>query len=375
MLRFQRALLLEILLVFTAILVVTTGVIFTGMTLSLVVRGEGSGIQLIFDLIPSLVPLALSYSVPFAWLAAVALVIGRMVQDREITALRSAGLHLRTVALPVLALGLVLSTATMAFNAYGLPDAQRALRAGVRRYLPIFLGSLKDVDRTIALSNGRFSFGSYENGVFHDVELDRRAYDGSLELKAVAREASIQRVPDPSQHDALQFTFKDLILLSALDTGRVDVSREPAMNFQMGSVQKIGASVLFNQFFGTRRFVERARDMDLPDLIYADERGGIWRGSQKRAGSALHRGLSLGFASLTMGLLAMALAFLLPATGRRVRDFVVCFTTPVVLYFPFFLAGTAFGRAGSLPPWLAMWDGNLIVGGLGLLLLHVAYRR
>jgi lipopolysaccharide export system permease protein len=54
---------------------------------------------------------------------------------------------------------------------------------------------------------------------------------------------------------------------------------------------------------------------------------------------------------------------------------VLCFLFPVLLYFPLLMAGTALGRSGRLAPWLAMWDGNLVVGGVGLVLLFLAFRR
>jgi lipopolysaccharide export LptBFGC system permease protein LptF len=376
-LRFQRALLGEVLFVFSAIVLVVSAVVLAGTTLGLLSRGEGMGLGLVLDLVPRVLPIALSWSVPFSFLAAVALVVNRMVADHEVTAIRAAGLHLASVALPVLALGGLLSVGTILLNAFGVPESQRALREGVRQYLPAFLESLKEVDRTVALSDGRFSFGRYEDGAFWDVELDKRAQDGSLLFKLIARRAEIRRSEEgEDQEKALQFLFEDGYVMHAAQTGEPVLERRgAATSLQMGRVEKIGASVLFNRFFGTGRFLERARDLDARELVYSIERGGIWRGSLERLHGYLHRGLALGCSPLVFGLFALALGLLLPATGRRVRDFVLCFLPPVLAYFPLTLAGPALSRYGVLPPWLALWSADLVVGAIGLGMLWMAFRR
>lgn len=376
MLRFQRALLAELLFIFFGVLAVTTAVIFAGITLRLLAQGEGAGTDLLLDLLPSLLPLALSFSIPFAWLAAVSLVLGRMVSDHEVMALKAAGLHLRVVALPVLAVGALLSVATVSLGAYGVPESQRSLRAGVRRYLPVFLTSLRHVDRTVTLGNGRFSFSRYADGAFHDVELDRRGANGELDVKVLARRVTIRSASEEGGQDALEFVFDDAIWLRPAGSGEPMLERRSGEStLQTGTVERIGASVLFSEFFGTRRFLERPRDMTLPELAYANQRGGVWRGSMHRVQKALHGRIALGLAPLVLGLFATAVALLVPPTGRRVRDFLLGFLPPVLLYFPIYLAAYSTGGSGQVPEWLAMWSANLVVGSLGLGLLQWAYRR
>jgi hypothetical protein len=58
-----------------------------------------------------------------------------------------------------------------------------------------------------------------------------------------------------------------------------------------------------------------------------------------------------------------------------VRDFLLGFLPPVLLYFPIFLAGHSMGGSDQVPQWIAMWAADVIVGGLGFVLLLVAFRR
>lgn len=375
MLRFQRSLLGELIFIFLGVLAVVTAVIFAGLTIRLVSRGAGSGFDLLAELLPSLLPMTLSFSTPFALIAAVSLVLGRWVSDNEVIALKAAGLHLRVLVLPILALAAVLSVITTALNAYGVPEGQRALRSGVRQYLPIFLTSLRDADRTVTLEQGRFSFSHYDDGAFHNVELDRRDGAGELDMKVLARRVTIWRGSQGRNADALEFLFEDADLVRAAESGETVVEGSPRYRLQIGRVERIGASVLFNEFFGTRRSLGRPRDMSLPRLLYSAARGGVWRGPLHRVGRSLHGGLALGLAPLVLCVFAVAVTLLLPPSGRRVRDFLLGFLPPVLLYFPIFLAGYSMGGAGHLPDWLALWAANLVVGTLGLVLLALAYRR
>ena len=77
MLRIQRALLLELALVFVLITTVVTTAVFLGSTIHLLAQGAGAvGTELLMDLLPKLLPLAFSFSLPFSWLAAVGIVLG-----------------------------------------------------------------------------------------------------------------------------------------------------------------------------------------------------------------------------------------------------------------------------------------------------------
>lgn len=375
MLRFQRALLGELLFIFLGVLSVVTAVIFAALSIRMLAKGQGTGLDLMLELLPSLLPLTLSFGIPFAFLAAVSLVIGRWVADQEIMALKAAGLHLRVVTLPVLAVAALLTVGSTALNAYMVPESQRALRSGVRRYLPVFLTSLRNVDRTVTLNHGRFSFSHYAQGAFWDVELDRRTPEGELEMKVLARKVTIWSTSDAEQTDALDFLFEDAYVVRAAGSGETVIEGNPNFQLQLGHVESIGASVLFNEFFGTRRFLERPRNMTLPELLYASARGGVWRGPLARVYRAMHGALALGFAPFVLGLFSLAVALLLPPSGRRVRDFLLGFLPPVLLYFPLFLAGHSTGGAGLVPVWIAMWTANVIVGVTGFVLLQMAYRR
>ena len=377
MLRIQRALLVELLVIFSMITFVVTSAVFIGVTLRFMQGGGGAlGSRLMIQLMPNLLPLALSYSIPFSWLAASALVLSRWVADNEIVALKAAGMHLRVLVVPFLTVSLVLGVAGAYNNSFVVPKANRQIRAGLKDFLPQFLESLRGSNRTVAFTNGRISFDRWDSAqqAFIGAELDRRRGDGSLEEKGLIQELKIQRTQSSDKGEGLRFDVKRAYLMTvpggdALITVGADVP------MVVGRVEHIGASTLFNDFFGAVRFRYRPLDMTMSELLYAYEREGIARGSTQELRISIHGRLALGSAALFLGLFALGVMLVVPPTGRRVRDFMLCFLPAILIFFPLQIAGSSMARSTPLPPWAAMWAPNLVLGALACALLWRAFRK
>ncbi len=377
MLRIQRALLVE--LAGTALLAVgvLTAILFSGFSINLLARTGGTlGPSLLAELMPSLLPTALGYSLPFGWLATVSLVVGRWVNDHEVTSIRTAGLHLRTLALPVIVASAALGVLGMGLAAWVVPAAQRDVREGTRDYLEVFLSSLKSTNRSVLLGSARLSFERFEDGAFHGVELDRRLpSDGRLETKVLARRLGLSQIHLEGEGSGLAIELEDGYLIQCQAGGETEVLSASGRELRLAQVEQLGGSTLFNSFFGVARYLARARDLDLGRMLYALERGGLWRATPFELRQALHGRLAQGCAPFVMGLFALAVALLLPPTGRRVRDFVLAFLPAMLIYVPLFVGSTGLAQALPTPTWVAMWLPVLALGSVSLALLAWAYRR
>ncbi|MDJ0973719.1 MAG: LptF/LptG family permease [Planctomycetota bacterium] len=361
MLRFQRALLIELAFIFVLIACVVTAIVFGGFTLRFVTQGgDALGASLLGALLPKLIPVAFSYSAPFAFLAAVALVVGRWVSDHEITALKAAGVHIRALALPVLALGCALGTAGMLYNANGVATSHREVRSSLKDFLPQFLHSLQGADRSIAFETGRLSWQRFdpETSVFIGAELDKRDREGRLVQKVVVRSLRLERVTQTQNGDGLRFELQDGLVLVAQSGGDV-VRRSPSERVALGSVKTIAASTGMREFLGAHRHLYRPKDMVLSELMYVIERGGVQRGSELDARIALHGRLALGSAAFFLGFFALAMSLFLPPSSRRVRDFMLSFGPAILLFFPLLLAGPTLAKNSGWPAWFAMWSPNI----------------
>ncbi len=377
MLRIQRVLLLELLLAFVVITGVVTGAVFLGLILRFVREGGGAlGSQLMIEVLPKLVPTALSYSIPFAWLASMALVMGRWVSDLECTAIKACGVHLRVIVVPILALGCTLTVGCMLLNVYLVPRANREVRASLKDFLPKFLSSLRGTDRSVTFQSGRLSFDRWDEsrGAFIAVEMDRRDGRGQLAEKAVMQSLRLEQVGLTEQERGLNLELEKAYLIT-VPGGEPDISAIASTPFVMGRVERVGASTLFAEFFGTPRYLHRPRVMVMPELAYAVERGGVARGCVQEGRIAIHGRLSLGGATFFLGLFALSVVLVLPPSGRRVRDFMLCFLPAILLFFPLHISGPSIARSTPAPEWFAMWSPNLVLLAVSSVLLFKAFRR
>jgi lipopolysaccharide export system permease protein len=103
--------------------------------LPLVLSGQ-LGIGTTLRLIGLLMPFVVSYALPMGMLTGILLVLGRMSSDREITALRAAGLSVAWISAPILFFALLGVTLAALTNFQFMPTArlayQRELAAAVR---------------------------------------------------------------------------------------------------------------------------------------------------------------------------------------------------------------------------------------------------
>ncbi len=74
------------------------------------------------------IPVLLGYTLPIAALATVILTFGRFSSDNEIIAIRASGISLRSLLLPLIAMGVVLSLIMLILNDRVIPNAYEAQR-------------------------------------------------------------------------------------------------------------------------------------------------------------------------------------------------------------------------------------------------------
>lgn len=115
----QRYILRELLYVAVISAAALTGVIFVGLSVSLV--RQGLSIVQVYYIIPYVAMLSLPYALPAAFLLACVLVFGRLSAQNEITALRAGGVNLNHVMVPVFAVGALLFVASFFMNHYLFP--------------------------------------------------------------------------------------------------------------------------------------------------------------------------------------------------------------------------------------------------------------
>jgi lipopolysaccharide export LptBFGC system permease protein LptF len=393
-LRFQRAIAREVTLGLLAATVVVTVVLFAGRGVHLLNRMPGLEIRYLLPLLPTLLPAALALALPFALAVATALAYGRIVADREATALRLSGVPLQGIVAPAAMVGALLSLVALWLQSGPAAGAEQRLRARQRDLADRFLALLSGPDRAIALEGARISFGRYADGEFHDVEIDRRQKDtgvllqkiigdrvtlrrvgGELEIRSpllwvvgesgVERrgggEASRPRDPDggaPAAEDGGREGVVRLPGGAVVSAGGLSAGPEEGTVLNVGHVESIGALAALSELLDARRFETKPKDMDLSDLAYLSVRGDVPKISERRTRVEYHGRLAAAATPFVFALVAAAGALQVPVGGRRLLA-ILCALAPVfAVHFPLSLFGRSLAESGALSPAPGAWAAN-----------------
>jgi lipopolysaccharide export system permease protein len=372
MLRIQRAILLEILATFLVTLCLVTAVMFAGQSLQRMGRTQGLELRHLWTVLPSLVPVALSYALPYSFLLAVALTYGRMVADREVIALRIGGVPARAIVAPAVALGAVISVAGLWLTGWVVPAAVTSVRMQEKALVDVFLASLGSADRSVAFDTGRMSFASYdpESGAFLDFELDRRAKGGRLLEKVIGDRAFLRR-----SGDEIWLETDAYFLGEEPDGGGRAPPAWGLRRVNVGYVEALGASTAFNDYFGVSRFEKKPRDMTLPELAYAVSRGDSIAFEERRTVPELHARVAWAVAPFVFGLVAAAVALLVTPRGRRLLGFLVAFVSVLCVHLPLLFGGRSLAESGRVAPWLGVWCADAVLLAAGLVCLRKVAAR
>jgi lipopolysaccharide export system permease protein len=309
-----------------------------------------------------------AYAAPVAFLFGVLLAMGRLSSDSEVTAMQASGLGLRTLLVPVLALGLGIS----ALTAWLLIDVEPAGRRQLRTLLE------EVASRGGILEPEKFR-GIGERTVF----VNERDRDNHL------RGVMISDRSDPARPFLVfaergRFVFEPTTLVAhlQLEDGDVHLDDEhgdPKKHGRM-AFQSLDYSFDVGVLLADSRIRLKAREMPFADLRALVQR----LDSGEKVEDArlqdpltyqleLQRRLALPVVPLLFALVGVPLG-LRRARGARSWGALLC--VGVVFGYYALLAFSQFlGGAGMLSPVAALWIPNLTFAALALFLLRRARDR
>jgi len=286
------------------------------------VVAKGVPARLVGKILLSLLPLFLEITLPATLLLAVLLALGRLGADSETTAMRTAGMGMRTLLLPVLLVSVGTFLATLYIGWFGTPWGQRVLTESIAHIVSIRAGAgvdehvFREVAPGVLLYPDRVSpEGTGMTGVM----LSQRV-EGQDSLLVFAKEGSF--LPEDSNRSAGILLFDGTIHNhdGKAEAYRVASFREMEFRLPRASVAT-----------GSQ---DSPRNLTLPELARKISRadGASPAGPYRYH---FHRRLSLAVSCLAFGLLAIPLGHFQRARGKSPA---FALTLVLVLFFYLFLA-------------------------------------
>lgn len=309
-----------------------------------------------------------AYAAPVAFLFGVLLAMGRLSSDSEVTAMQASGLGLRTLLLPVVALGVVLSGLT----AWLMIDVEPAGRRQLRTLLE------EVASRGGILESGRFR-GVGERTVF----VTERDRENNLRGVMISDRSDPER-PFLVFAERGRFVFESETLIAhlQLENGDVHLDDESGDPNKHGRIafQALDYSFDVGVLLSESRSKLKAREMtfrDLRELVQRFDRGEKVEDPRVQQPVTyrleLQRRLALPVAPLLFALVGVPLG-LRRARGARSWGALLCIAV-VFGYYTLLSVSQFLGGDGVIPPVAALWLPNLAFAALAAFLLLRARNR
>lgn len=354
-----RYIFLEIALPFCLSLLIFTCILFTARILELIdlVISRGVSILHISKMLFFVLPSFLEVTVPMAFLLAILWGFGRLSTDREIIALKSCGMSLSQMAVPLSLLAVVLLGSSFFLTLSVRPWSN----AGLDR---VFY----DVSKTRATAGLKEkTFNSEFSGlVIYAEEIEP---PGTV-LKGIM----IADSRTPHRKDTI-FAHNGLIVPSAegnLLTLRLNKGTVHSMQQAEKGHQTTHFSV-YDVTLDTAALLAHVsepnhspKDMTIAELLHRLSQSQEASSQHNKALVEFHRRLALPFACVVFSLIALPLS-VRPTWAFRSVGFGISLGI-ILLYYLLLTAGETFGERGVLSPATALWIPNVVLGGLGVYL-------
>ncbi len=324
---------------------------------------KGVGLGVAFRLVGYLMPSIMVITIPMSVLLASLVVFGRLSADNEITALRSGGLSVQRLAVPVFLFSTAVSALTFYLITTALPRGNQAFRSLMFEVVrsKAALGFKErvfndDFDGLIIYVN---KVPAGENPVMRGVII----HDYRGEAETPRRESATifadegRLISDPEGRNV---TFR-LRNGSIHSLGR-DRTRYQQINFEIHDLHL----TMLQGITGQTTLPKGLREMTIPELRRKMEDYGRQGLPSNAPRVEIHKKFAIPFAGLIFGILGLSLGIIF-RKGEKMVAFAVCVGV-VIVYYVLMVAGEPMGKQGLVPPWLSMWFANILFTAAGLIL-------
>jgi len=345
-------------------LVLVLGNIFKEL-LDVLINNPDVPISTVLVFIVLVLPFSLTFTIPWGFLTALLLVFGRMSADNELVALKSNGVSIPRICLPVFLLATLLTLACFWINIEIAPRAEQAMTRAVMDIATSNPASLFRADEIVdKFPDRRVYVGKKEGDKLFNIivfELDEEFIPKQM---IYAREGVLS--PDPANSRLL------LRLFNARFEQRDAHKPEDVSKIQQGIVMKEGVfPISLAKFFQEYQGSRRLSSYTLPELAEFLAKGAGDR--QTEASVEFNKRFSVSLACMAFVLIAVPLGI----TAHR-KETSVGFAISLGIaftYFFFIIMADTFRDKPAAHPALLIWIPNILFFFLGSYLFSRLAKR
>ncbi len=318
------------------------------------------------ELLIYVMPATVVLSLPMAMLVAILLALGRLSTDNEIVAMKAHGIAFHQLMLPLLAVAVVLSAVDLMLIDYALPRANRAyasLQRDIRRHKPAFVLEEATVMKELESEGKLWMYESTDakSGRMQNVKIWDNIWSGRPRFSQ-AQEAILGFEGGRAMltlYNGLTYEPET----RSLDDFRVTKFQQQQLALQL--TEDLERSAFQNQNARSMRISELKTFIGTLRSALPDSKNPDYTLLKIRSAEVeYYKKFSIPFACFALGIIGVPLG-LMVKQGGKMLGFGIGLAV-IVAYYLLLQVGQNTGLNGVLPPALAMWLPNIIIGVFGI---------
>jgi lipopolysaccharide export system permease protein len=348
------------LLIFTFLLLIDRVFDLTDLIIN-----KGVPVHLVLLMLVYICPAILVLTIPIGFLLAILVAFGRLSADMEIVALKACGVSPLRLLRPVVIFGVGVTALTAYLMIDAVPKSNYAFKS--------LVFEIVRTQATVGLKERVFNdtFGNFV------IYVDEIATD-QVALRNVfvsdERKPEEQRLITAREGRLLSDEVNRRVTLRLLDGSIHETSPNALQKYREVRFRLYDITLVLDNPLARQGDTPKGdREMSLTELQQAKQKAVDLKGNPNPYLVEIHKKFAIPTACVVFSFLGVPLG-IRAHRGGRWGAFVALL--PIVLFYYVGLTiGENIGDAGRIPPWLAMWTPNLIVGTLALYLLRANLRE
>jgi len=322
------------------------------------VINKGVDLFSVLKLLLYMAPYIVTYALPISTLVAVLLAFGRLSSDNEVIAIRSSGINLLSLILPLLIIGMMLSLMLLIFNDRASSYAHYAYRKT--------LINVGFKNPTAAFEEGVFinSFEKYILFIYHVDQKKNRL--SNIRIYEPQGEDKPTRTIVAKAGEFITEPERNTVKLKLIDGTSDEPDPENPSNFYKLNFKTYFMNLNLLNAKKSDNIEKKTKEMtiaELNDKIKEYKKTGI---NAIPLITEKYEKITLAFSCFVFILLGSSLGII---TRRREKSINFGIALLIItIYYPSFIGCEALAIQGVVPPQIIMWAPNVILGIIGAVL-------
>jgi len=310
-------------------------------------------------------PFIIAQSAPFATLVGFLMCLGRMMSDNEILIFRASGQPFRTILIPVMALGIVISLLSFVVNDYLLPVGTIEYSKLYRKIMQSNPSVELESNSVKQLGDSTIVIGEVVNGQVSDIVMFDKSSKNEERI-IVAQNSSLVGAKDEGV--LMQLNMNDTVLSILKNDNKKNYDVIAADNLLLNVFDSVFSG---NYSVSPREMTSYDLKIALREMRQAENpdtyRINIWN-------MEYYKKFALPFGSIFFAFLAFSIAFLFGKHNGQTIGLLLGIVISV-LYWAMQITGQLLVTRNGLNGFWSMWLPNVIIGGVGFIFYIVLLKK